>query len=294
VQGLCGRQAARPAGLKICKGRIGVGKKLPGLCKDCADDKLHDQQDFSRGITPVVYDEQGNVQLDVVEAQTDGYEASQNQDGTWDIQNVPFFSSHVDERGPEPEEYPVAWLLDAVKVAKQRETSDGYLGPLHVQHHTPGNNEVSFAGKIRLNGVKALMYQGEPTPTIFGDMVQVPNDVYEEIKQGQLPYRSVELKGPGNPEILSLALLDHEVPYFRYSVMQIAREHSYSTPERDEQPGAAHQERDVQLRAERRREGQASEDQSHQRSAEGRRRDSPRGCPDSQGRRHHQCTARHR
>jgi hypothetical protein len=167
------------------------------------------------------------VSLPVVDAQTDGYSATQNEDGTWDIHDVPFFSSHIDDRGGEAEAYPVSWLTEAVKLAQDREASDGYLGPLHVQHHAPGN-QVTFAGKIRLSGVKALRFEGRPTPTIFGDLVQVPDAVFQDIKSGQLPYRSVEIKGPNDPEILSLALLDHEVPFFRYAVMQISRERSYT------------------------------------------------------------------
>lgn len=162
--------------------------------------------------------------LPVVRAALDGYEAHQNPNGTWTILDVPFFSAHTDERGAEPETYDAGWLTDAVKLAQAREQGDGYLAPLHIQHHKPGSNDVQFAGKIRLRDVKALLYEGRPTPTIFGDLVEVPDDVYQEIKQGALPYRSVEIHGPDRPEILSLALLDHEVPYFRYSVMQIGRE----------------------------------------------------------------------
>lgn len=151
-----------------------------------------------------------------------GYEATQAKDGTWTIHDVPVFSVHTDERRGEPEHYDEDWLYRAVKLAQGRERHDGYLGPLHKQHHP--NPEVQFAGKFRLTGVRDLVYEGEPTPTIYADFVDIPDEVYQEIKQGRFPYRSVEIPGPEKPEVLSIALLDHEVPYFRYANMRIAKE----------------------------------------------------------------------
>lgn len=151
-----------------------------------------------------------------------GYEASREADGTWTIHDVPVFSVHTDERRGEPEHYDEDWLYRAVKLAQGRERHDGYLGPLHKQHHpSPG---VEFAGKFRLTGVRDLLYEGTPTPTIYADFVGIPDEVYQEIKGGRFPYRSVEIPGPDKPEVLSIALLDHEVPYFRYANMRIARE----------------------------------------------------------------------
>jgi len=151
-----------------------------------------------------------------------GYHAEQQKDGTWTIYDVPVFSVHVDTRGEEPEVYDAAWLKRAVALARTREGSDGYLGPLHKQHHP--NPSVEAAGKFRLTGVKLLNYEGAPTPTIFADFVSIPDEVYQEVKDGAYPYRSVEIPGPDHAEVLSIALLDHEVPYFRYANMQIARE----------------------------------------------------------------------
>lgn len=155
-----------------------------------------------------------------------GFDAEQAEDGTWTIHNVPVFSVHVDERGKEPEVFDEAWLNTAVSRGKAREAEQGYLGPLHTHHHG-SSDEIEFAGNYRLRGVAPFRYEGEDLPTIFVDFVNVPDAVYQRIKRGELPYRSVEIPPKGAPEagdILSIALLDHEVPYFRYGNMRIVRE----------------------------------------------------------------------
>lgn len=151
------------------------------------------------------------------------FDATQHSDGTYTIHRVPIFSVHVDERGPVPEVYDLGYLEQCVTKAHVREKFGGYLGPIHVRHHP--SETVVPAGNLRVLGIANMLYEGVATPTVFSDLVRVPPEAFEAIKAGRLPYRSVELppEGPANPEILSLALLDHEVPYFRYANMQIRR-----------------------------------------------------------------------
>ena len=176
-----------------------------------------------RGQVLLFADEPDESELPKAETAIAGYTASFDRGSkTWTIHDVPVFSVHVDDRHEEPENYDLAWLLSAVEVGKAREKSDGYLEPQHTQHNP--SPEVTFAGKFRLTVVRSLNYEGVATPTIYADLVEIPDEQYQAIKGGNFPYRSVEIVGPEKPEILSLALLDHEVPYFRYANMRIAKE----------------------------------------------------------------------
>lgn len=158
------------------------------------------------------------------------FAAEQDADGSWLIRDVPIFSAHVDDRSGEAEEYDAAWLAAALANAQGREV-EGYEAPLHVSHHDPYGRpspEVAPAGTFTVRRLGTLVYEGRPTPTLFADL-RVPDRVYQRIKGGELPYRSVELApyASGKREILSLALLSHEVPYFRYSLLRIGDERSH-------------------------------------------------------------------
>lgn len=141
----------------------------------------------------------------------DSSRATKNQDGTWTIQDVPVFATHKDWRdGRVVDE---AWLRSALERAVSRYKTDGYLPPIHVHHH--GDEGVRFAGKFQLKGVEQVSYEGRPRPFLLADLTVTP-EVFEEIKAGRLPFVSVEIQRPsGPPEIDSLALLDHDPPFFR-------------------------------------------------------------------------------
>lgn len=156
----------------------------------------------------------------------EGFEAAQAPDGTWTVFSVPVFSVHVDDRlvemGEAPEHYGAEWLQRADEVGRARE-AEGYMGPLHVRHHD-GPVEVEDAGNFRMRGVRDFVYEGAPIPTNFVDFVRVPDAVFQRLRSGELPFRSVEIKGPEHAEILSIALLTTEVPFFRYGNFRIANE----------------------------------------------------------------------
>jgi hypothetical protein len=68
------------------------------------------------------------------------------------------------------------------------------------------------------------MHGGNPIPTIFADLVGVKQEVYDRIRGGELPYRSVEILDTSRAEIDSLALLDDEVPFFRFPLLRVGKE----------------------------------------------------------------------
>jgi hypothetical protein len=148
--------------------------------------------------------------------------AMQNPDGTWDIGSVPIFAQHKVKFQDEEIEVGKDWLLSAKAKEDARFANDKYLPPLHIHHH--GARETRRAGFFRSKSVAQANYQGKPLWMTFADLINVPDDVYQMIRAGELPYRSVEVHSLKEPEISSLALLDDEVPFFRLSLLTIGKE----------------------------------------------------------------------
>lgn len=160
------------------------------------------------------------------------HRAIQNADGTWNVENVPIFAEHTveipgtDEKGkPEVQKFKVGreWLESALKKAVARFLDDGYMAPLHIHHHIFGK-DTQPAGFFKLKRVAKAKYEGKQMWTAFADLVNVPPDIFSLIRRGMLPYRSVEIHNIEKPEIDSLALLDDEVPFFRFKLLTIGKE----------------------------------------------------------------------
>jgi hypothetical protein len=143
------------------------------------------------------------------------------ESNTYTVKDVPIFAEHqvpgakfkIGEK----------WMRAAVQKAKDRATADKYVAPLHVRHH--GDSEgTRRAGFVMPTEVKSSMYEGRKTFVLYADLVGIPPEVYEEIKQRRLPYRSVEINKVDVPEISSLALLEDEVPYFRLPMLGVGEE----------------------------------------------------------------------
>ena len=134
---------------------------------------------------------------------------------------MPIFSVHVDDRGEETINFDLKWLKRALKKGQLRH-NEGYYPPLHIRHH--GDSGVEAAGKVRFTRMAMHPHGGEKIPTIFADLIGVRPEVYSKIRRGDLSYRSVEILDIDAPEIDSLALLDDEVPFFRYPLLRIGKE----------------------------------------------------------------------
>lgn len=165
------------------------------------------------------------------------YEWSRNSDGTFNIFDVPVFAKHVRKLGmklvagkdgePKVEENAItvdeAWLNHAIEVNHQRLEHGKYMGALHVRHHPqPGSGEADKtepAGRFVLKYVRPMMYDGAMVPVLYADFVKIPAPIFERIKAGLLPYRSIESLPPKFEEIDSIALLDTETPWFRLPML---------------------------------------------------------------------------
>ena len=159
---------------------------------------------------------------------TPQYQAKQAADGSWTIFNVPIFAEHQ-EKLPSGRLFNVdrPWLEAALKRSLARQ-AEGYLPPLHVRHHArPGEVQAATgAGRFQITRVGMLPYEGRMVWALFANLVGVRPEVYQKIRAGELPYRSVEILKPQVQEIDSLALLDDEVPYFRFPLLRVVEQGS--------------------------------------------------------------------
>ena len=142
------------------------------------------------------------------------YRSAKATDGTWTIFRVPIFAAH--------EKFDAKWLHAALAKAKTRQ-AEGYMAPLHVGHHV-ADEAVDAAGKFRMTEIGTVMHGGKPVQAIFADLVGVTAASYAKIRKGELSYRSVEILDVATPEIDSLALLDDEVPFFRFPLLRVAED----------------------------------------------------------------------
>lgn len=148
-----------------------------------------------------------------------GYRATRDREGVLTVHNVPIFAET--QRGET--EYTREWLEAAVAHAKRGE-ADSYLPPLHIYHHEYGGDDgrVKAAGFFRILGTEVISIRGEQKLAVMADLIVTCEWAQEGILAKRLPYRSVEILDVDQPALDSLALLDHEVPYFPMPMLMVS------------------------------------------------------------------------
>ncbi len=151
------------------------------------------------------------------------YKFRTNDDGSFTILDVPIMSEVPPGEKGNKNKVSREWMKKAVLKAQQRAKLDGYMAPLHIDHHDTGKS-TSPAGFIIPTRVGKMKYEGKNLWTVFANL-EVQGPIMEKIRRKELPYRSVEIFGWDKPpEINSLALLSDEVPFFRYPVLTLGDE----------------------------------------------------------------------
>lgn len=148
---------------------------------------------------------------------------SENEDGTFDLFDVPIFLNHTRKFGEKEIEFTAEWMVGALNRARARFDS-GHMPRVHVGHHSGAGDQLEDAGFMKLRAVKRAKYEGHNKWVMFADLVQMPPEVFEQVRAGRLPFRSVEILDVANPEIDSLALLRTETPFFRLPMTTIGDE----------------------------------------------------------------------
>lgn len=117
------------------------------------------------------------------------------------------------------------WMEAALRDAQLNELG-GYLPPLHYCHHDD-KSAVVYGGHFQPKRVGQVVYRGDATPAMFGTLFpnsRFSREMIEAAERGEMayPYCSVEV-GPDwhTPEVLSLALLDHEPPHYMFPMISL-------------------------------------------------------------------------
>lgn len=147
------------------------------------------------------------------------------------IHRVPIFvetEKRVTKKGDDGQpvtythQFGAEWIQQAVERAKLRE-AEGYLPPLHVQHHG-GAREVKAAGHFRVLGTEQIQFDGQQRTAVMADLIFTKPEIAAEVKASRLPYRSVEIHKVDTPAFDSLALLDDEAPHCRLPMLEVGDE----------------------------------------------------------------------
>lgn len=102
----------------------------------------------------------------------------------------------------------------------QTRRAEGYLPPMHTRH-IPKNGG---AAQNRLAGHIDNLYEGQAadgTFRVMADLWFTQPDVFKEVEQLAWPFRSIEILDPSRAEFSSLALLDYNVPYFKFPLTRV-------------------------------------------------------------------------
>lgn len=148
------------------------------------------------------------------------YKARQAADGTWTILDVPIFAELPKGIKGAPTDIGGEQLRECVRRALEKSEREAFLAPLHVYHHD-GMGPALSAGFFLPRRVAPVLLDGQTMEAIFADLVGVPEQVFRDIDQARLPYRSVEIRTYEPLVFSSLALLDTEDPYFRFPLLTI-------------------------------------------------------------------------
>lgn len=147
------------------------------------------------------------------------YRAEKQPDGNFTIQGLDIFkaTTRKNPRTGDMDVFDEQWMLDAIRNFDELK-ADGYLPPAHVGHHSESGVNRPLAGHI---GRLWVDKDKKGVPTLFADVVDVPPDVFQQLAQKRLPYRSIEVNRPASKQVSSLALLESEVPFHKMPLTRV-------------------------------------------------------------------------
>lgn len=164
---------------------------------------------------PKPYSRIGDRITSFTDALPRNFKITSPEDGVWIVHDVPIFYETLRDG----QHYDDAWLERAAANAFQAE-SDGHLPPMHVHHRFRADVKASPAGAIRVTGVKPTTYKGRKTRAVFANLIVTHASVAREIAEHRLMWRSPEVSFD-EARIVSLALLDHEAPFFEGPMLTV-------------------------------------------------------------------------
>jgi len=148
------------------------------------------------------------------------YRARQNSDGTWDILDMPVFSIVPEGKKSAPKDIGEIELREAVTEHQRKYREDGFLARTILLHNY-GSRPATPAGFFLPRDVRPFRMAGELKPVIFADILNCPDDVFQQIDGKVFPYCSVEVRSYEPLVFGALALLDTEPPFFEFPIITI-------------------------------------------------------------------------
>jgi hypothetical protein len=148
------------------------------------------------------------------------YTAVDHGNGFFSIVNIPIFAEVPPGAKRNKERIGEEWMDKALEKNRMRR-KEGHLPPVHIYHSDEHAVKPEYAGKFVITKRGTITYEGDEIPALFASVIDIPAAVFERIKDGMLPYRSVEVHDWDNPEIDSLALMPTDVPFFRMAMTTI-------------------------------------------------------------------------
>ncbi len=145
------------------------------------------------------------------------YRAKRDKDGTYSIFGVPVFAEVPKGTKEAPFDIGKKWLDKALANARTR-ASEGYLSPLHYDHHD-GSGTQQKAGHFVLKRVAKVSLLGAKKWALLADFSKLPQYAFECIMAGDWPYRSVEIASYEEAEIESIALLSDYSPFHKFELL---------------------------------------------------------------------------
>ena len=146
------------------------------------------------------------------------YRCRRNDDGTYDIMDVEFFSTVPKGVKGAPKDITADDLQLAVDIHNRKFTEDRFLARVTVLHNY-GTTKATGAGFFLPKRVGSMRLGGKSLPVIFADLISVPALVMEMIDRDELPYRSAEVREWEPLQFGALALLDTEPPFFEFPML---------------------------------------------------------------------------
>jgi len=156
------------------------------------------------------------------------YKWTRNPDNTYNVLLVPIMTSlHANEFPSPTNVKPIdrKWLQAAIDKANLRE-AEGHFGSVHENHHGSGLPDV-YAGKLQLWEIGSINYNGERRDCLYANLLRIPEVIFKRMQAGELVYRSIEGISWENPEIVSLALMATETPFWRLPMLTLGEEASH-------------------------------------------------------------------
>lgn len=147
------------------------------------------------------------------------YESAKLDDGTFAVYDVPIFEETVDDRDPGDEfHYTKDWLEKAVGRHKEL-AKKGHYKPIILDHHegSKSKRNVGFISNLQIK-------EEDGVAVVYADLMRIPEDVYDEMCEGRIPYRSVEIDlDDERPCFSALALMESQDPYCEFGNLNVKR-----------------------------------------------------------------------